>query len=199
MRTSVSQAKLTKNHSSDAFLTSLSLSYVQSLRTQINRLEQQVRQRGGACDTGSPNAAPFTTPASWGVPSPAPLSSTSATRPHRRWSQLTFKTSPLTIPPQHDTNPVTAMGAAVPARMVSGSLEVNKQYYGQSSIVSLLWQTSRNRTRTENSQHAETQRAKEARRVSPAITMANSASALLLHDQFCLPPRRVADALLDVY
>jgi hypothetical protein len=180
-------------------LTSLLFSYVQSLRTKINHLEQQVRQRGDVCDTGSPNAAPAITSADRGVASPVPPSSNSDTRAHRGWSQVTFKASPLTIPPQHGTSPVTAMGAAVPARMVSGSLDVDEQYYGQSSVVSLLRQTSRDRTRTENSQHAKKQQAREARRGWPATAMANSASALLLNDQFCLPPRRVADTLLDVY
>lgn len=112
---------------------------------------------------------------------------------------MTFKTSPPIIPSQNDANPVNAMGAAVPARMASDSLDVNKQYYGQSSIVSLLRQASRDRTRTENSQRVETRQARETRHVPPATTTAKSASVGLLHDQFCLPPRRVTDALVEVY
>ncbi|KAL7912610.1 fungal-specific transcription factor domain-containing protein [Trichoderma velutinum] len=175
--------------------------YVQSLRMQINLLEQQIRQRGDDCDRDLPNAAPSTAPATndRDVSSSAPLSSTSDTRPHHRRNPVTFKASPSIIPLHHDINAVNAMGAAVPARMVNHSLDVSKQYYGQSSIVSLLRQARRNRARTENSQHAEMQQSREARDVPSAATMAKSASVGLPHNQFCLPPRRVVDALLEVY
>ncbi|KAL7963777.1 fungal-specific transcription factor domain-containing protein [Trichoderma compactum] len=175
--------------------------YIQSLHTQINLLKQQAQQRGDGCPGGSSNSAPLTALAtdSWGVSSSAPLSSTDDTLLHHRGSHVTFKASPPTIPSQHDANLVTAIGATVPARMISDSFDVNKQYYGKSSIVSLLRQASRDRTQTENSQYVETQQAREARHVPPTTTKAKSASAGLLHDQFCLPPRRVTDALLEVY
>ncbi|KAL6699119.1 fungal-specific transcription factor domain-containing protein [Trichoderma pleuroticola] len=175
--------------------------YVQPLLARISLLEQQVRQRGDDCPRGSPNSAPPTALAtdSRGVSSSVPLPSPSDTLLHHRGSHVAFKTSPTTIPSQHDTNPVNAMGAAVPARMVSDSLDINKQYYGQSSIVSLLRQASRDRRRTGNSQHVETQQAGEPRHVPTATTAMKSASVGLLHDQFCLPPRRVTDALLEVY
>ncbi|QYT01574.1 Zn(2)-C6 fungal-type domain-containing protein [Trichoderma simmonsii] len=175
--------------------------YVQSLLARINLLEQQVRQKGDDCHTSSPYSTPSTALATDGrgvSSSSVPLASTSDTLPRYRENPLTF-TSSTTIPSQHDASPVNAMGAAVPARMVNDSLNVNKQYYGQSSIVSLLRQASRDRTRTENSQHAETQQAREARHVPSTTTTAKSASVELLHDQFCLPPRRVTDGLLDIY
>ncbi|KAK0767090.1 hypothetical protein N5P37_000823 [Trichoderma harzianum] len=174
--------------------------YVQSLLARINLLEQQVRQKGDDCHRNSPNSTRSTALAtdSRGISSSSvPLSSIGDTRSHRRRSHVAFETSPPTIPSQHDVNPVNAMGAAVPARMVS--LDVNKQYYGQSSIVSLLQQASRDRTRTENSQHVEMQQAREARHIPSTNTTAKSASVGLLHDQFCLPPRRMTDALLEVY
>ncbi|KAK4068011.1 transcriptional regulator family: Fungal Specific TF [Trichoderma harzianum] len=162
--------------------------------------KQQVRQKGDDCHRGSPNSASSAlTTDNRGVSSSVPLSSISDTTHHRRENPLTFKTSPTTIPSQHDASPVNAMGAAVPARIVNDSINVNKQYYGQSSIVSLLRQASRDRTRTENSQHVETQQTREARHIPSTTTTANPASARLLHDQFCLPPRRVTDALLQIY
>ncbi|KAL7783680.1 fungal-specific transcription factor domain-containing protein [Trichoderma afarasin] len=176
--------------------------YVQSLLARINHLEQQVRQKGDDYHRSSPDATPSTALATDGrgvSSSSVPLASTSDTLPRHREKTLTFKASPTTIPSQHDASPVNAMGAAVPARMVNDSLNVNKQYYGQSSIISLLRQASRDRTRTENSQHVETQQAREARHIPSTTTTANPASAGLIHDQFCLPPRRVTDALLEVY
>lgn len=204
-RTRVSRAELTKIHPktpSFQHLTSLPFRYVQSLLARINLLEQQVRQKGDDCHRNSPNPTPSTALATDGrgvSSSSVPPSSIGDTRSHLRESPLTFKTSPPTIPSQHDASPVNAMGAAVPARMVNDSLNVNKQYYGQSSIVSLLRQASRDRTRTENSQYVETQQAREARHIPSTTPTTKSASIGLLHDQFCLPPRRVADSLLEVY
>ncbi|KAL7930210.1 fungal-specific transcription factor domain-containing protein [Trichoderma chlorosporum] len=165
--------------------------YVQSLRTQINRLEQQVEQRGDGNDTASPNATPSTTTAIREVPSPVSLSSSiSRTWPRRRG---TFNATTQTMPP-HGTSLVTAMGAAVPARMAGDSLGADKQYYGQSSLVSLLRQACSDRNGTENGPHAEKQQVREPRRIPPAPP-----PALHLHDQYCLPPRQVTDALLDIY
>lgn len=197
---------MTKNHpkiSSFHHLTSLPFRYVQSLLARINLLEQEVQQKGDDCHRSSPNSTPSTALATEdrGVSSSSvPLASTSDTLPRHIENPLTFKASPTAIPSRHDASPVNAMGAAVPARMVNDSLSVNKQYYGQSSIVSLLQQASRDRMRTENSQHVETQQqAREVRHIPSTTTAAKSASVELLHDQFCLPPRRVTDALLEVY
>lgn len=203
-RTRVSRAELTKNHpkiSSFHHLTSLPFRYVQSLLARINLLEQQVRQKGDDCQRNSPNSTPSTALAtdSRDISSSVSLASTSDTLPRHRENPLTFKASPTAITSQHDASPVNAMGAAVPARMVNDSLNVNKQYYGQSSIVSLLRQASRDKIRTENSQYVETQQAREARHIPSTTTTAKSASAGLLNDQFCLPPRRVTDSLLEVY
>ncbi|KKP05136.1 hypothetical protein THAR02_02731 [Trichoderma harzianum] len=141
--------------------------------------KQQVRQKGDDCRRSSPDSTPSTALATdgRGVSSSVPLASISDTLPRHRENPLTFKASPTTISSQHDANPVNAMGAAVPARMVNDSLNVNKQYYGQSSIVSLLRQASRDRTRTENSQHVETEQAGEARHIPSTTTTANPASA----------------------
>ena len=88
------------------------------------------------------------------------------------------------------------MGTAVPSTMLGDSPNATEQFYGQSSVLSVMQQI-----RGPNATRASPQTAKTPTKSSTSGQAAGNTlnSTSLLHDQYSLPPRRLADALIDVF
>ncbi|PLB50078.1 hypothetical protein P170DRAFT_445469 [Aspergillus steynii IBT 23096] len=99
-----------------------------------------------------------------------------------------------------NSNSISAMGAAVPD--VDG-VDTRDQFYGQSSIISLLekyTQASTGQT-PQSSKHSRAQQHTPSPATSTPSFAASSAitDTSLLSEDFSLPPRKLADWLLEVY
>jgi hypothetical protein len=107
--------------------------------------------------------------------------------------------SAYTDAPIYNTPPssVSAMGAAVPDTDLNRT-DRRDEFYGQSSIVSLMRQCSQPPASQGVRQSHPTHGCNAPiPALTPAFDLKNSLS--LLSDDFSLPPRNVADSLLDVY
>ncbi|XHG08743.1 hypothetical protein AWENTII_011836 [Aspergillus wentii] len=98
-----------------------------------------------------------------------------------RQAQMSDDTRPNA--PADTVSPINAMGTAIP--MMDHVSSTADQFYGQSSVVSLIQQVVPTR--------------KTARHSSGSILATPKENSSLLDETFSLPPRRAADWLLDIY
>ena len=165
--------------------------YILSLQKQVHEMHQVIDQLRRKTETAAANATPSHDSSSPRHPPQTALVGTDTS------PAIPAQGVGVQVPEAGGPSPVSAMGATTLLQS-SNLTSQEDELFGQSSVHSLLREVSHSHTNfNPESRQRSAPHASQGRPSTSSLSM--STAATLLTAEFALPPRRVADQLLDHY